>query len=102
VPAAKVVATVNFCRHEQDQLVKSIPPRNNGDETHFREQHFHNACCGDGSNDLSKDDHSGACVSQAADQCQSQGHSWVEQPTANAEEDPCAYSETEAEGQRDV
>jgi len=68
-----------------------------GKKTHFREQHFHNACAGNGSNDLRKDNHSGARICQAPDEHQSQCHSWVEQTTADAEEDPRANRETEAE-----
>ena len=70
-----------------------------GEETHFREQHFHNAGTGDGSNNLCDDDHGSARICQAADECQSQSYSWIEQSAANTEEHPRTDCETEPERQ---
>jgi hypothetical protein len=41
------------------------------EETYFWKEDFDNACSGNGSNNLSDEDHSGACVCQAADERQS-------------------------------
>lgn len=99
VPSANVVATVNFCEHELGQSVCSPAMGKLGDETYLWKQHFHNASTGDGSNDLRDGDHSSASVCQAADECQSQSHSWVEEAAADAEEHPRADRKTESERQ---
>jgi hypothetical protein len=62
-------------------------------KTYAREQRRHNACTGNGPNDLCDEDHSEACVGDAANECQA---------TRDTEEDPSVDSETEAECQRDV
>jgi hypothetical protein len=71
-------------------------------KTYAREQRRHNACTGNGPNDLCDEDHSEACVGDTANECQAESHNWVVQATRDTEEDPSVDSETEAECQRDV
>ena len=73
-----------------------------GEETHLREQNFHDTGAGDGSNDLRDDDHSSARVCQATDECQSQSHSWVEKAAADTEEHPRTDCKRESERKRDI
>jgi hypothetical protein len=73
-----------------------------GGKTYARKQRRHNARTGNAPNDLCDKDHSEACVGDAANECQAESHSRVEEATRDTEEDPSVDSETEAERQRDV
>jgi hypothetical protein len=73
-----------------------------GGEPYVWEQRSYNTRTGDGPNDLRDEDHSEACVGDAADERETESHGWVEQATRDTEEDPSVDSETEAERQWDV
>ena len=70
--------------------------------THEGKQAFHNSRGRNSTQDLRDEDHSSTEVCQAADEHETEGHSWVEEAAADAEEDPGIDRETESERKRDV
>jgi hypothetical protein len=70
--------------------------------THEGKQAFHNSRGRNSTQDLRDEDHSSTEVCQAADEHETEGHSWVEETAADAEEYPGIDRETESERKRDV
>jgi hypothetical protein len=102
VSADNVVATANFCQG-MHVLVSLLANDGMGSlKTYVRKQRRHNACSGDGPNNLRDEDHSEARVGDATDERETESHGRVEQATRDTEEDPSVDSKTEAERQRDV
>ena len=73
-----------------------------GIRTHEGKQAFHNSRGRNSTQDLRDKNHSSTEVCQAADEHEAEGHSWVEEAAADAEEDPGVDRETKSERKRDV
>lgn len=68
----------------------------------MRKQRSYNTRTRKGTKHLRNKYHSGARPAQAADEHETEGHCWVEEAAANAEENPSVDHETESECQRDI
>ena len=71
-------------------------------ETHIRKETTHESGGSNGTKDLCNEDDECSHIRQAADQCETQSDSRIEQATADAEEDPSIHSQAEAKSQGDV